>query len=132
MTAHQNAATSPDARADRAPPHRGRRRPAVRWTAHGVLFVALAVGIFGLVAQAVLLGRARLPDRELLAPATTGRRRLSPAQAAAGCRRQEERQRKARDSAAWLTALQALFFRTKSVPCSAKHLRNAARPPIQR
>ena len=49
MTAHQNAGTPPDARADRAPLHGGRRRPAVRWTAHGVLFVALAVGIFGLV-----------------------------------------------------------------------------------
>src|ERR1700761_8430758 len=49
MTAHQNAGTSPDARADRAPPHRGRRHPAVRWIAHGVLFVALAVGIFGLL-----------------------------------------------------------------------------------
>src|SRR6266571_3929438 len=50
MTAHQSAGTPPDARADRAPPlHRGRRRPAVRWIAHGVLFVALAVGIFGLL-----------------------------------------------------------------------------------
>ena len=49
MTAHRNAGTSPDARADRAPPHRGRRHPAVRWIAHGVLFVALAVGIFGLL-----------------------------------------------------------------------------------
>ena len=49
MTAHQNAGTPPDARADRAPLHRGRRRPAVRWIAHGVLFVALVVGIFGLL-----------------------------------------------------------------------------------
>src|SRR5689334_20895645 len=49
MTAHQSAGTPPDARADRAPPHRGRRRPAVRWIAHGVLFVALAVGIFGVL-----------------------------------------------------------------------------------
>src|SRR5690348_18456199 len=49
MTAHQSAGTPPDAPADRAPPHRGRRRPAVRWIAHGVLFVALAVGIFGLL-----------------------------------------------------------------------------------
>jgi hypothetical protein len=49
MTAHQNAGTPPDARADWAPLHRGRRRPAVRWIAHGVLFVALAVGIFGLL-----------------------------------------------------------------------------------
>jgi len=49
MTAHQSASTPPDARADPAPPHGGRRRPAVRWIAHGVLFVALAVGIFGLL-----------------------------------------------------------------------------------
>src|ERR1700753_3403211 len=49
MTTHQNPGTPPDAEADRAPPHRGRRRPAVRWIAHGVLFVALAVGIFGLL-----------------------------------------------------------------------------------
>ena len=49
MTAHQNAGTSPDARADRAPLHRGRGRPPVRWIVHGVLFVALAVGIFGLL-----------------------------------------------------------------------------------
>jgi hypothetical protein len=47
MTAQQNAGTPPDARAHRAPLHGGRRRPAVRWIAHGVLFVALAVGIFG-------------------------------------------------------------------------------------
>src|SRR6266568_2705930 len=50
MTAHQSAGTPPDARADRAPPlHRGRRRPAVRWIVHGVLFVALAAGVFGLL-----------------------------------------------------------------------------------
>src|SRR5690348_18277507 len=49
MTPHQSAGTPPDARADRAPPHGGRRRPAVGWIAHGVLFVALAVGIFGLL-----------------------------------------------------------------------------------
>jgi uncharacterized protein (TIRG00374 family) len=50
MTAHQSAGTPPDARADRAPPlHRGRRRPAVRWIVHGVLFVALVAGIFGLL-----------------------------------------------------------------------------------
>ncbi|MFI5068862.1 MAG: hypothetical protein ACHP9Z_33455 [Streptosporangiales bacterium] len=42
--------TPPDAHADRAPPpRRGRRRPAVRWTWHGLLLVALAVGIFGLL-----------------------------------------------------------------------------------
>ena len=49
MTPHQSAGTPPDARADRAPPHSGRRRPTVRWIVHGVLFVALAVGIFGLL-----------------------------------------------------------------------------------
>ncbi len=50
MTAHQNVGTPPDARADRAPPqHRGRRRPAVRWIVHGVLLVALAAGVFGLL-----------------------------------------------------------------------------------
>ena len=49
MTAHQSAGTPPDARADRAPPHRGRRRPAVRWIVHGVLFVALAAGVFALL-----------------------------------------------------------------------------------
>ncbi len=50
MTAHQSAGTPPEARADRAPPlHRGRRRPAVRWIVHGVLFVALAADVFGLL-----------------------------------------------------------------------------------
>src|ERR1700733_14843368 len=49
MTAHQNAGTPPEARADRAPLHRGRRRLPVRWIVHGVLLVALAVGIFGLL-----------------------------------------------------------------------------------
>ena len=49
MTAHQNVGTPPDTRADRAPLHRGRRRPAMRWIAHSVLFVALAVGIFCLL-----------------------------------------------------------------------------------
>src|SRR5271156_4832902 len=50
MTAHQSAGTPPEARADRAPPlHRGRRRPAVRWIVHGVLFVALVAGVFGLL-----------------------------------------------------------------------------------
>jgi uncharacterized protein (TIRG00374 family) len=38
------------AAADRAPPqHGGRRRPAVRWIVHGLLFGALAAGIFGLL-----------------------------------------------------------------------------------
>jgi len=45
MTAHQNAGTLPDVRADRAPLHGGRRRPAVRRIAHGVLFVAQAVSL---------------------------------------------------------------------------------------
>ncbi len=50
MPARQSADTPPDARAGRASPQqRGRRRPAVRWIAHGVLFVALAVGIFGVL-----------------------------------------------------------------------------------
>jgi hypothetical protein len=49
MTAHQSAASPPDERADPAPLHRGRRRPAVRWIVHGVLFVALVVGVFGLL-----------------------------------------------------------------------------------
>src|ERR1700719_1001488 len=49
MMAHQSAGIPPEARADRAPPHRGRRRPAVRWIAHGVLFVALVAGVFGLL-----------------------------------------------------------------------------------
>src|SRR5580692_5012422 len=36
--------------ADRGPPkHGGRRRPAVRWIVHGVLLVALAAGIYGLL-----------------------------------------------------------------------------------
>src|SRR5580704_425310 len=34
---------------DQAPPHRGRRRKAVRWIANGVLFVALVAGVFGLL-----------------------------------------------------------------------------------
>src|SRR5216683_2502220 len=50
MTAHQSVGTPPEARADRAPTlHRGRRRPAVRWIVHGVLFVALAAGVFGVL-----------------------------------------------------------------------------------
>ena len=32
-----------------SPQHRGRRRPAVRGIVHGILFVALAVGVFGLL-----------------------------------------------------------------------------------
>ena len=34
---------------DQAPPHRGRRRKAVRLIANGVLFVALVAGVFGLL-----------------------------------------------------------------------------------
>jgi len=49
MAAHQSAGTPPDAPTDRAPPHGGRRRPAVRLIAHGVLFVALVAGVFGLL-----------------------------------------------------------------------------------
>jgi Lysylphosphatidylglycerol synthase TM region len=50
MTAHQDADTPPDARVGRASPqHGGRRRRAVRWIANGVLFVALAVGVFGVL-----------------------------------------------------------------------------------
>jgi hypothetical protein len=47
MTAHQSAASPPDERADRAPLHRGRRRPAARRIVHGVLLVALVAGVFG-------------------------------------------------------------------------------------
>jgi uncharacterized membrane protein YbhN (UPF0104 family) len=49
MTAQQSAGTPRDGQADRAPPHQGRRRPAVRWIARGVLLVALAGGVFGLL-----------------------------------------------------------------------------------
>jgi uncharacterized protein (TIRG00374 family) len=48
MTAEHSADTPPGA--DRAPPQRRRRRrPAVRWIVNGVLLVALAAGIFGLL-----------------------------------------------------------------------------------
>ena len=50
MTAQHSADSPPNAGADRAPlQQRGRRRPAVRWIVHGVLLVALAAGIFGLL-----------------------------------------------------------------------------------
>jgi uncharacterized protein (TIRG00374 family) len=50
MTAQQSADTTPDAPASRASPRAGgRRRPAVRRVVHGVLFVALAAGVFGLL-----------------------------------------------------------------------------------
>jgi hypothetical protein len=48
MRAQQSADTPPDAHIGRAPPQpRGRRRRAVRWIVHGVLFAALAAGLFG-------------------------------------------------------------------------------------
>ena len=50
MTAQYSADTSPDAHTDRAPPQRrGRRRRAVRWIVHGLLLVALAAGIYGVL-----------------------------------------------------------------------------------
>ena len=50
MPARQSADTSPDAPAGRAPPpQKSRRRPTVRCILHGLLFVALAVGIFGVL-----------------------------------------------------------------------------------
>jgi len=50
MAAQQSADTTTDARASRASPRPGgRRRPAVRRVVHGVLFVALAAGVFGLL-----------------------------------------------------------------------------------
>jgi hypothetical protein len=50
MAAQHGADTTPDARASRASPRPGgRRRPAVRRVVHGVLFVALAAGVFGLL-----------------------------------------------------------------------------------
>jgi uncharacterized protein (TIRG00374 family) len=50
MPAQPNADTPADTRAGRAPPQpKGRRRTAVRWIAHGVLFVALVAGIYGLL-----------------------------------------------------------------------------------
>jgi uncharacterized protein (TIRG00374 family) len=42
-------ADPPGVDAVRAPPQQGRRHPAVRWIVHGVLLVALTVGIFGLL-----------------------------------------------------------------------------------
>ena len=50
MTAQQSADTAPDAHTDLTPPQRrGRRRRAVRWIVHGLLLVALAAGIFGVL-----------------------------------------------------------------------------------
>jgi len=63
MTAHQSAASPPDERADRAPLHRGRRRPAERWIVHGVT-VRGASG--GRVRPAAATGR---PDARRRGPA---------------------------------------------------------------
>ena len=50
MPARLGTDTTPEGRPDQTPPqHRGRRRLAVRRTAYGVLFVTLAVGLFGLL-----------------------------------------------------------------------------------
>lgn len=50
MTAQQSAGTSPKTQAGRASPRqRGRRRSIVRRIANGVLVVALAAGVFGLL-----------------------------------------------------------------------------------
>jgi len=50
MMAQQSAGTPPEAHADRASPQpKSRRRQAVRWIMHGLLFVALAVGVFGVL-----------------------------------------------------------------------------------
>ena len=50
MAGQQSAGTPPDGRAGRAPQRpKGRRRPAVRWIAHGLLLVALTAGIFGVL-----------------------------------------------------------------------------------
>jgi len=76
MTAHQSAGTPPEARADRAPPlHRGRRRPAVRWIVHGVLFVALAADVFGLLPRLPLPPGAIAYLRLRLRPGADGKRK---------------------------------------------------------
>jgi uncharacterized protein (TIRG00374 family) len=52
MTAQRSADTPPGARAGPASPRpRSRRRQVTRWIVHGVLFVALAAGVFGLLPQ---------------------------------------------------------------------------------
>lgn len=38
-----------------SPQQEGRRRPVMRWTVRGVLFVALAVGVFGLLPRPCLI-----------------------------------------------------------------------------
>ncbi len=58
MAANESVDTPPNAAADGPSPQpagrpspqpKGRRRPAMRWIVHGVLFVALAAGVFGLL-----------------------------------------------------------------------------------
>jgi uncharacterized protein (TIRG00374 family) len=50
MRAQQSAGIPPDAHTDRAPPQpTGRRRRVGRWIVHGLLLVALAAGIFGVL-----------------------------------------------------------------------------------
>jgi uncharacterized membrane protein YbhN (UPF0104 family) len=50
MAVSESADTRPKATAGGPPQEqKGRRRPAARWIVHGVLFVALAVGVFGLL-----------------------------------------------------------------------------------
>jgi uncharacterized protein (TIRG00374 family) len=58
MSASESADTGPNAPAERASPQsvgqdspqqKGRRRQALRWIVHGVMFVALAAGVFGLL-----------------------------------------------------------------------------------
>jgi uncharacterized protein (TIRG00374 family) len=64
----QAAGQAPPRRAGDAPVKSKQRRSAVRWIVHGVLFVALAVGVFGL-----------LPRIGGLAHDATGLRHASPA-----------------------------------------------------
>jgi uncharacterized membrane protein YbhN (UPF0104 family) len=50
MAVGESADTRPKAPAGGPPlQQKGRRRPAVRWIVHGVMFVALAAGVFGLL-----------------------------------------------------------------------------------
>jgi hypothetical protein len=117
MTAHQNAGTPPDARADRAPLHRGRRRPAVRWIAHGVLFVA---PVAGAVARLLLLaplipGVTAYLRLRLRVPTAKGKAKESPPR-----RRLADR------------ILSINFCRTRCVPRSRNILPTVAGPPIQR
>jgi hypothetical protein len=52
MAVNEGADTRPKAQAGGTPQQQGRRRPAVRWIVHGVMFVALAAGVFGLLPPA--------------------------------------------------------------------------------